>query len=127
MPRDRGAPVVPGNHRLRDAKRVDQADHVADHVEQCVAVDLWWGVGLTVATHIGRDRMKTSRRQGAQLMPPGIPAFGKAVAQQDRRPGPLLGNVHADAVGLDHVVRCLDHCLLPRVHVRYEPPLTCNV
>ena len=30
-------------------------------------------------------------------MPPGIPAFGKAVAQQDRRPGSLLRDVHLNA------------------------------
>src|ERR1700738_3673267 len=49
--------------------------------------------------------METGRGQRTQLMPPGVPQFGKAVAQQDRRSRPLLRDVHADTIGLHHVVR----------------------
>jgi hypothetical protein len=98
---------VPGDHRLRDAKRVEQAEHVADQVQQCIAVDLLRCIGLSVAAHIGRDRMEAGRGERAQLMPPGIPAFGKTVAQQDFGPAPLLRDVHANAVGLDDAMLCL--------------------
>jgi hypothetical protein len=66
MPRHRRAPVVPGNYRLVG-----------------IAVDLLRHIGQPVAAHIGRERIEAGRRQRTQLMPPGIPAFGKAVAQHD--------------------------------------------
>jgi hypothetical protein len=40
-------------------------------------------------------------------MPPGIPALGKAVAEDDERSFTLLGDVQADAVRLDHPMRHL--------------------
>jgi hypothetical protein len=96
-----------GDHRLRDPQGVKQANDVADQVQQRVALDLGRSVGLSVAAQVGCDDMKAGCRQCIQLMPPGIPAFGKAVAQQHRVPGPLLRYVHADAVSLDDAMRCL--------------------
>ena len=71
---------MPRNHRLLYAEGIQQADYVAEMMQQGIALDLWWCIGLPVAAHIGGDRMKTGCRQFPQLMPPGIPAFGKAVA-----------------------------------------------
>jgi hypothetical protein len=98
---------LPGDHRLFDAARVEQTDHVAEQMQQRVAVDLRRGIGLSIATHIWRNRVKTGRRQRRELVPPRIPALGEAVAQQDCRTAPLLCNVHADAVGLDDAMLCL--------------------
>ena len=73
-------------------------------MQQCVLVDRIRAVGLAVAAHIGRDGVESSFGQRRQLVAPRIPGFGKAVAQQDQRTLALLGQVHADAVGLDGAV-----------------------
>src|ERR1700719_4542064 len=42
-------------------------------------------------------------------MPPGIPALGKAVAEDDERTFALLAHMQADAVRLNHPMRDLGH------------------
>ena len=49
--------------------------------------------------------MKSGCRQSRELVAPRVPALWKAVAQDDERPFPLLGNVEVDAVRLDHAMR----------------------
>ena len=45
-------------------------------------------------------------------MSPRVPRLREPVEQDDGRAGALLGDVHADAVGLDHpVLRCHYHPL----------------
>jgi hypothetical protein len=60
---------------------------------------------LAISRTVGRSK-RPRRRERAQLMPPGIPAFGKVVAQHDRRPGPILRYKHADAIGFDDAMHC---------------------
>src|SRR5262249_37774512 len=60
--------------------------------------------------------------QRRELMPPGIPALGKAVAEDDERAFTLLGDVQADAVRLDHAMRHLGHRRIhPRCRLRASP------
>ncbi len=90
-----------GDDRLPGAERVDEADHVADQVQQRVLVDRFGAVGPAIAAHIRRHDMEAGRGQGRELMPPGVPVLGKAVAQHDQRSLALFRQVHLDAVGLD--------------------------
>src|ERR1700733_11630095 len=46
-------------------------------------------------------------------MAPGIPALGKAVAEDDERAFALLGHMQANAVRLDHPMRDLRHRQVP--------------
>ena len=81
-----GADVVAGDHRLLGAQSVDEAHDVAEVMEQRVLLDLLRTVASPVAAQVGRHRMETRVRQRPELMPPGIPALGKAVAENDERP-----------------------------------------
>jgi len=53
--------------------------------------------------------MISGRSYRRQLMSPGIPAFGKAVTEDDQRPLPRLCEVHTDTVGLDEALLCPSH------------------
>ena len=111
VPGDRRAPIVPGDHRRLGTERVEQADHVADEMEERVLLDLLRRVGLPVAAHVRRHGMEAGFGEGAELVAPRIPAFRKAVAEHDERARPGFGDVHADAVGLDRTVSDLGHVL----------------
>ena len=69
-----------------------------------VLVDRLGAVRPAIAAHVGRHGVEPSFGQRHELMPPRIPKLRKAVAQQDERTLALLGQVHADAVGLDRAV-----------------------
>jgi hypothetical protein len=100
------------DHGGLSAERVEQAHHVADQVEDGVLVDRLRPIALAVAAHVGRDRMEARGGKRAELMAPGIPGFGKAVAQENQRSLALFGDVEANAVGLDHALRYLIHGLI---------------
>ena len=70
MPCHWRAPIVPGDHRLFDAERIKESHHVTDEMQQGVLVDRLRSVGLTIAAHVNRDSMESSRRQRGKLMPP---------------------------------------------------------
>ena len=84
------------------AERVEQADHVADEVQLRVLVDRLGAVGLR-RSRACRARRRGSRRAASagELVAPRVPGLGEAVAEQDERARALLGDVHADAVGVD--------------------------
>ena len=104
MPGDRRPPVVARDHRRRLAEGVEEADDIADQMEQRVVLDRLRHRGLTVAALVGRDGVIAGLRQRDQLMAPRIPGLGEAVAEDDQRPLARLGHVHAQAVGLDESV-----------------------
>lgn len=56
-------PIVPGDHGFFSAQGIQQANHVAGQMKQTVLIDCFGTVGLPVASHIRRDRMKTCFRQ----------------------------------------------------------------
>jgi len=53
---------VTGNYRALNAERIEQADHVADQLQQRVAIDLLRGISLAVATHVWRNSVEASLR-----------------------------------------------------------------
>src|SRR5580700_3733151 len=54
-------------------KAIEQADHVANSMEQRVPIEWFWAIGLPVASHIWCDRMEPSFCERMQLMAPRIP------------------------------------------------------
>ena len=111
VPGDRGAPVMAGDDRRLGPQRVEHAHHVAHQMEQGVLVDGLWALGLAVAAHVGGDGAVAGLRQGVELVAPGIPGLREAVAEQHQRAAAFLGDVHADAVGLDQAVLDVGHGL----------------
>ncbi len=97
-PRHRGTPVVADDNGLRLAQRVDQFRHVADVVQHGVRRHVRGRVGAAVAAHVGRHRPVASAGQSGQLVSPGTPRFRKTMAQQHKRPTPLHGHPHVDAI-----------------------------
>src|SRR5260370_1706487 len=81
-------------------------------MEHCVLVDRLGCVALAIAAHVRRHRVEARRGERFDLMTPGIPGFGKAVAHQRRWPFALFGDVEADAVALDDSVRWCAHVAL---------------
>jgi hypothetical protein len=100
---------VAGDHRRPGTQGVDEPHDVAEVMEQRVLLDALGTVASPIAAQVGRYRMETGLRQRPELMPPGIPALGKTVAEDDERPAALLGHVQADAVRLDHAMCHLRH------------------
>ena len=71
-----------------------------------VLVDVGGHVGGAVAALVGREHTVASLAERVELVSPRVPALREAVAEHDRRAvfGPALGDVHADAVGVDVAV-----------------------
>ncbi len=109
MPCDRRAPIVSDNHGGLFTERIEHADHVSDEVKQRVALDFGGPIRQAVAAHIGRNGVKSRRRQRAQLMAPRIPGFRKSMTEQHQRAAALLGDMNANAIGFDGSVRWLVH------------------
>ena len=99
-------PIVAGDDRPVGPESVEQADHITENVKQCVLVDRVGTVGLAIAAHVGRHGPEPSLGERGELMAPGVPELGKAVAQHDERTGRRLRRgAGPDAVGLDGAVR----------------------
>ncbi len=90
---------------------IEQADEVADQMKDRVLIDRLGCVALAVTAHVGGNGAEARRGEGANLMAPGIPGLGKAVAEQHQRPFALFGDVEADAVALDHSLGRFAHVL----------------
>ena len=74
-----------------------------------------------VAAHVGRDGAEAGLGERAELMPPGVPGLGEAVAEDDERALAPLRHVHADAVGLDDRVLHARHWTLREWLPAYVP------
>jgi hypothetical protein len=109
---------VAGDYRPLRTQSVDETHDVADVIEDRIRLDCLRTIASPIATQVGCHSTEPRIRQRLELMPPGIPALGKAVAEDDQRAFTLLGHVQADAVGLDHPVRHLGH---RRAHQRCRP------
>src|SRR5262249_24013670 len=83
---------------------VEHAHDVADEVQQRVRGDRLGPLSLAVATLIRRDGVIPRLGQRDELMSPRVPGLRKAVAEHDERPVARLGDVDANAVGLDGAV-----------------------
>jgi hypothetical protein len=64
---------VSDDHRCLSAYSIEQADYVANMMEQRVPIELFWAIRLPVASHIWRDRLESSFCERMQLMAPRIP------------------------------------------------------
>jgi hypothetical protein len=100
------------------AECVEHAYEVADQMKDRVLIDRLRPVALAVTAHIGRDDVESRRGERSDLMAPRIPAFRKAMAQHDQRPGTLLGDIDADAVGFNDPLRRLCHGRSSRAGLR---------
>ncbi len=109
MPGDRRPPIVTGNRRGFFAQSIQQADHVADQMQQRVFFDFGGSIGAAITAHVGGDRVEAGFGQRLKLMAPGIPGLREAVTEQDQRTFALLGDVHSNPIGLDRAVPHLVH------------------
>src|SRR5262249_9520894 len=87
--------------RVALTERVEQADHVADQVEDRVRIDALGAVGLAVAALVGRDGAIAGGGERAQLMAPGAGELREAAQQEHESTAAFLERGHAKAVGLD--------------------------
>jgi hypothetical protein len=86
------------------AEGVHEPNDIAGQLKDVVLLDGFRPVGLAVPTLVRRYRALARLGQRRQLVAPRVPRLWKAVAENDQRPGPLLGDIHLDAVGFDGLV-----------------------
>jgi hypothetical protein len=113
---------VASYHRCFNTQSIEQTYDVANEVQQCVLVDLFRTVGLTIATHVGRDNAESGLCKRLELMAPGVPGLRKAVAEDNQGPCALLSHMHTNAVRFDDSVLHLSH---RDIHLSY--PCCCGV
>src|SRR3954470_2722932 len=80
-------------------------------MKQRVLIDALRPIRLAVAAHVRSDHAETCFCECRKLMPPRIPGFGKAMAQNNQRPRAALRNVHADTVRVDVAVSDIRHAV----------------
>jgi hypothetical protein len=73
-------------------------------MEDGISIDCRRLVGLSVASLIGCDSMKSRSGQRWQLVAPRVPTLREAMQQNDQRTLSGFHDVHADAVCLDRSV-----------------------
>ena len=103
--------------RLVVAVVVEQAAQVARQLVRPVVGDLGRAGAAAVAPQVRRDGAVAGVGQRAELVAPGVPQLGEAVAEDDGRPvgRPGHGNMQLDPVGRDLLVGELRQgVLLPR-------------
>jgi len=83
MPGDSRPPVVSYDDCPRLAKGIDESNNISAQLENVVVLDGLWPIRLAVATLVRCDDVVSSLSQRLQLMPPRVPQFRKAVAQDD--------------------------------------------
>ena len=71
-----------------------------DQVELGIGADVPRGVRSPVAALVGRHGMVATLGKCWELMPPGVPGLGEAVAEDHQRTLAGFGNAHVDAFGL---------------------------
>ena len=81
LPGDAGAPIMPDDDGGRRPQRIENADHVADEMQDRVLVDRLRRVALAVAAHIGGDDTEAGGSKRVDLMPPREPGL-----QENRAP-----------------------------------------
>jgi hypothetical protein len=104
MPGHVRAPIVAHEDRALLAEVVEEPEHVVAERENVVRLDLARHRAPAVPAHVGGDRAVARRRQHGQLVPPGIPELGEAVAEDHGAALALLGDMELDSVGWDAAV-----------------------
>jgi hypothetical protein len=82
---------VAGDHRLLNSQSVEQTHDIANVMEYGVLLHLLRSVASDIAMEVGRHRAEPALRERPKLMPPRIPALGKAVAEDDRAATDMSG------------------------------------
>ena len=88
MPGDGGTPIVADDDGGGRMKRVEEAHHVADQVEDRVLVDGVRPVALALAAHVRCHGVESGRGERPELVAPGVRRLGKAVALEHKGPWP---------------------------------------
>ena len=70
------------NDGLLFPKSRNKLHHVSDVVANCVLSDIVRSFGLAKPPHVRSYSVKACCGQSGQLMPPGVPAFRKPVAEE---------------------------------------------
>src|SRR5437016_3246963 len=109
LPGDVGAPIMADDHGGPGLERIEQAHEIADQMKDRVLIYRLGYLALAVAAHIRCYGVEARCGERADLVAPGIPGFGKTVAQEHQRSLTLLGDVEADAVALDYSLGRLAH------------------
>src|SRR5258708_26845440 len=99
--------------RAGRSNRIQQAHDIPDQMKDSVLIDRLRPVALAVTAHVRGDRMEARRGECIDLVTPGVRAFWKAVAQQNKRALALLDDVQADAVSLDDPLNRFAHGPFP--------------
>src|SRR3984893_3325577 len=113
LPADKTAPVMADDRAPVDFERVEHSNDVVDQFAHPVSLDRLRTIGFTVAALVGRDSAKAGGGECGNLMAPGVPELGEAVAENHREALARLDDVHPDAVGFDELVDELAHRILP--------------
>jgi hypothetical protein len=101
---------VADDDRLALAERADHSDDVADHVDEGVGVGGLRCGGAAVAAHIHGHRPESGCGDDGELIAPGVPGLGEAVAEDDQRP-------FADGYGVDRYAVGVNLVVLERISV----------
>jgi hypothetical protein len=104
MPGESSTPVVTDKNRPLFTEYVQHADQVANEMEKRIDFDIIGLVGLAISAQVGGDDAVAGLAQRGELVPPGIPQLREAVAEEHEGASPLLGDVHAQAIGFDKLV-----------------------
>jgi para-nitrobenzyl esterase len=93
VPHDGSAPIVAQQYGATvRAQRFGDTGHVGDHALHCIGFDRMRLVGAAVTAHIDRAGREAGLRDGADLMPPGIPGLRKAMDHDHERPAAFEGD-----------------------------------
>ena len=70
MPSNRRTPIVADDDAFVIAQRLDDTDHIAGKMKQCVLINRIGFVGLAIAAHIRRDRAVSRFCERLKLVSP---------------------------------------------------------
>src|SRR5215469_845065 len=93
-----------GDDSLLFAQCMNQADDVGCEMRYVVRFNCLRRVRLPVSALIGSHDVITRLRELGYLVPPGVPGFRPAMAEDDERPCALFSQMHADSVALNEAV-----------------------
>lgn len=96
---------------------MDQADDVTDEVQGGVFLNRGGPVAAGVTALVRGDDVVSGPGQGRELVAPVVPAFGKAVEQEDQGPFAVLRGVQLMPSNGNGAV--LDHGHAPPSRVRF--------
>jgi len=91
---------MPDDHGGVFVESVEESHYVADKMKERVLVDLSGTIALAVTSHVGRNGVEAGLGERRQLVAPGVPRLRKTMAKHNKWATPLLGDVHANTVGL---------------------------